>query len=240
LERREIEFGAFMGVARGAVDGKMIRAARCPADDLAGANIGKRRALYTSLQRRCAARCASSYSVDITSTLQRIRMFKQDTPFALRRALAATFATVALASGGAAFAAPPSGPGGWHGGFDADPAAQGRRIDSMLDRWLAGVDATAEQRERIAAIMKGAAGDLAANRASRMEARRQAMALLAAPTIDRARLETLRVEQMQLADASSRRMMQAMVDSAEVLTPAQRSKLAERRAQRRGPPPAKQ
>jgi Spy/CpxP family protein refolding chaperone len=155
----------------------------------------------------------------------------------LRRAFAASLATVALtAAVGAAVAAPPPGQPGWHGGFDADPAAQGRRIDAMLGRWLADVDATPEQRERIAAIMKGAANDLAANRASRADARRQALALLAAPTIDRAQLEKLRVEQMQLADFSSRRMLQAMADSAEVLTPAQRAKLAERRAQRRGPP----
>jgi Spy/CpxP family protein refolding chaperone len=127
------------------------------------------------------------------------------------------------------------GPGGWHGGLDGDPAAQAKRIEAMVAFMLADVDATAEQRDRIATIMKGAANDLQANRRSHMEARRQAMTLLAAPTIDRAQLEKLRVEQMQLGDNASRRMLQAMIDSAEVLTPAQRAKLAERR-QRQAPP----
>jgi len=160
------------------------------------------------------------------------------------RALAASAIAVFALAGGAAVAQPmpggPGGPGGgWHGGFDMDPATQGKRIDAMVAWWLADVDASAEQRERIAAIMKGAANDLAANRKSRADARRQAMALLAAPTIDRAELEKLRVEQMQLADFSSRRMLQAMADSADVLTPAQRAKIAEKRQQRRGPPPAR-
>ena len=77
----------------------------------------------------------------------------------------------------------------------------------------------AEQRDRIAAIMKAAANDLQASRKQHMQARRQSMQLLTAPTIDRAQLEKLRVEQMQLGDATSRRMLQAMMDSAEVLTP---------------------
>ena len=45
---------------------------------------------------------------------------------------------------------------------------------------------------------------------------------------DTSQLETLRSEQMQLGDSVSRRMLQAMIDSAEVLTPEQRSKAAER------------
>jgi Spy/CpxP family protein refolding chaperone len=50
--------------------------------------------------------------------------------------------------------------------------------------------------------------------------------LLAAPTIDRAAIERIRVEQMQLAETATRRMTQALVDAAEVLNPEQRAKLA--------------
>jgi DNA-binding response OmpR family regulator len=50
----------------------------------------------------------------------------------------------------------------------------------------------------------------------------------AAPTIDRARLEALRVDQMQLADQASQRITAALVEAAEVLTPAQRADLARR------------
>jgi len=41
-------------------------------------------------------------------------------------------------------------------------------------------------------------------------------------------LEQQRALQMQAADARSRRMLQAMADAAEVLTPEQRAKAAER------------
>ena len=76
--------------------------------------------------------------------------------------------------------------------------------------------------------MKAAANDLQASRKLHMQARRQSMQLLTASTIDRAQLEKLRVEQMQLGDSTSRRLLQAMIDSAEVLTPEQRAKVAER------------
>ena len=126
--------------------------------------------------------------------------------------------------------------GGWHGAMgDADPAVAAKRIDAMVAYLLAEVDATPEQRERIAAVLKGAANDLQASRKQHMQARRQSLELLAAPVIEKARLEKLRIEQMQLADTTSRRMLQAMLDSAEILTAEQRAKLVER-WQRRMPP----
>jgi Spy/CpxP family protein refolding chaperone len=134
------------------------------------------------------------------------------------------------------FGGPGPGFGGWHGGMnDMDPAAMTRRIEAMVAFSLADIDASPEQRERITAIMKAAATDLQSSRTQHMQARRRSMELLAAPKIDRAQLEKLRAEQMQLGDAASRRMLQAMMDSAEVLAPEQRSKLAER-WQRRMPP----
>ena len=134
------------------------------------------------------------------------------------------------------FGGPGHGFGGWHGGMgDMDPAALSKRIEAMVAFRLADIDVTPEQRDRIATILKGAANDLQAGRKQHMQARRQSMELLAAPTIDRAQLEKLRVEQMQLGENASRRMLQALMDSAEVLTPEQRAKLAER-FQRRMPP----
>lgn len=131
------------------------------------------------------------------------------------------------------------GHGGWHGGLsgmgDLDPAVAAKRIEAMVAYSLADIDATPEQRDRIATILKGAVNDLQASRKQHMQARRQSLELLAAPTIDRARLEKLRIEQMQLGDASSRRLLQAMMDAAEVLTPQQRAKIVERWQQRRPP-----
>jgi len=59
-------------------------------------------------------------------------------------------------------------------------------------------------------------------------ARKQAVGLLAADHIDRGAIETLRAEQIQLAEQASKRFTQALADVAEVLTPAQRKQIAER------------
>jgi Spy/CpxP family protein refolding chaperone len=131
----------------------------------------------------------------------------------------------------------PHGPGGWHGGMGPmDPATRTRRIDAMVAFMLADIDVSAEQRERIAVIARSAATDMDSNREQHRKLRRESLELFAAPTIDRARLESLRVEQLKLRDSTSRRMLTAMIEGAEVLTPEQRAKLVERR-QRRMPPP---
>jgi len=120
------------------------------------------------------------------------------------------------------------------GGGSTDPAVIGKRIDAMVQWMLADIDATDDQRTRIATILKAAANDLAPLRTQHMQARRTTMQLLAAPTIDRAQIESIRVQQLQLADTATRRMTQAMADSAEVLNPDQRAKLAAKWQQRRG------
>jgi Spy/CpxP family protein refolding chaperone len=80
--------------------------------------------------------------------------------------------------------------------------------------------------------MKGAANDLASIRGQARDLRRKSMDLLAAPTIDRAQIENLRLQQLQIHETVSRRMTQAFTDAAEVLTPEQRAKLAEKRQRR--------
>jgi len=57
---------------------------------------------------------------------------------------------------------------------------------------------------------------------------------LAAATIDHGKVEQLRQDRMKLADATSKRMTDALVEAAEVLTPAQRADLAARMQRRRG------
>lgn len=127
------------------------------------------------------------------------------------------------------------GMGPWGHGFGGDPETAGRRIEAMVAWMLADIDATPEQKAKIAAIIKRSTTDLAPLRKQHMEARKQSVALLGAPTIDRAKLETLRVQQLQLGDTTSRLMLQAFVDGAEVLTPEQRAKLATKWRQRRQP-----
>ena len=51
--------------------------------------------------------------------------------------------------------------------------------------------------------------------------------LLGQATIDRAALESLRAQELGLADAASRALVGALADVAETLTPAQRAELLE-------------
>lgn len=133
------------------------------------------------------------------------------------------------------------GPGGHHGarghhgprGPHGDPARFERRMEQRIARMVTQVGGTAEQRDRIVAIMKTAAADRAKLREQGRGLRGQGLALLKAPTIDRAALEQQRSQRLALFDAVSRRMTTAIADAAEVLTPEQRVKFAEM-AERRG------
>jgi Spy/CpxP family protein refolding chaperone len=138
---------------------------------------------------------------------------------------------VALAAGltggyvGSSFAH--GGPGHSRDGMPADPAKMDQRIERMIKRMASKVDASAEQQAKLSVIAKGAATDLAPLRDKVQAARKQGIELLAAANVDRAAIERLRAEQIQLADAGSKRFTQALADAAEVLTPEQRKKLAE-------------
>jgi len=122
------------------------------------------------------------------------------------------------------------GPFGHHAALDvtADPARMDAHVERMVKHIAAEADATPEQREKLATIAKDLARDMAPLREKLRSARTEGVQLLAAPAIDRAALEKLRVEQIALADATSKRMTQALADAGEVLNPAQRRKLAER------------
>ncbi len=120
------------------------------------------------------------------------------------------------------------GPMGFGGPGETDPAVAARRLDAMVAFRLADIDATPEQRARISAIVQSLVKDLFGTRAKMGELRRQSIALLGAAKTDRAALEKLRAEQMEIADTSSKRLLQALADGADVLTPEQRAKLMER------------
>jgi periplasmic protein CpxP/Spy len=129
---------------------------------------------------------------------------------------------VGLLGAGAAGAQP------WGHRHGSDPDAMARRLERRIDRMIDAVGGTPEQKGRIVAIARAALAELRPMREQARQARRQGLELLAAPSIDRPALEKLRTLQMQAADALSRRIMQAMADAAEVLTPEQRTKVAER------------
>jgi Spy/CpxP family protein refolding chaperone len=125
---------------------------------------------------------------------------------------------VIAASAQDAMTSPMMGSAG-HGAMHAQAMAH---VQQMLDK----VNATPEQRAKIEAIlhaglasMRGLHGDMASTHARLHQ-------LLTAPTIDRQALEALRASQIASFDQASRKMVDAMADAAEVLTPAQRAVLA--------------
>jgi periplasmic protein CpxP/Spy len=152
----------------------------------------------------------------------RRRFFRRAAIATLIGGIAAGIGIKAFAQGG--------GFGGWHrGGFMAgplDPARVDEHLERMLKHLYVEIDATDEQKQRLAPIVKQAARDLLPLRERMHDARGKALALLTQDSIDRAAIETLRAEQLQLAEQASKRIAQTLADAAEVLTPAQRKELA--------------
>jgi protein CpxP len=92
---------------------------------------------------------------------------------------------------------------------------------------LSDVDATAEQKAQVTKIMQSAATEVHGLADQHFAARKQFHEILTAPTIDRERLEAVRASELRLADEASKRILQGVADAAEVLTPEQRTALAE-------------
>jgi protein CpxP len=121
---------------------------------------------------------------------------------------------------------------GWGRRERLDPEERARRLDYRIGRLVKDVGGTAQQKDRLVAIAVAALADLRPLRDQAREARARGLDLLGAPVIDKRALEQVRVAQMQAADARSRRLVQAMADAAEVLTPEQRAKAAARLKER--------
>ncbi len=145
----------------------------------------------------------------------------------------AALVVVAGLTGAAATKAFSQGPGGWgppffhhHGQMSQVQIEE--RADRMVRHLAVEVDATNEQQDKLRGIMRAAVKDVVPAAERARNARLQARDILAAPTINRADLEKLRAEQIGSADAVSKRIVQAIADAAEVLTPEQRKKLNDR------------
>jgi Spy/CpxP family protein refolding chaperone len=156
--------------------------------------------------------------------------------FFKRAAIATLIGGIAAGIGYKAFAH--GGYGGWHrGGFMGGPldaAAVDEHLDRMLKHLYVEIDATDEQKQRLAPIVKQAAKDLLPLRDKARDARKKASELLTQDSIDRNAIETLRTEQLQLVEQASRRFTLALADVADVLTPAQRKQIAQHFERHRG------
>ena len=127
----------------------------------------------------------------------------------------------------------PAPQGGTMGGrTGSSPEEMARHLERRIDDMVKIIGGTPDQKDKLVKLAQAAMADMKPLREQHMAARKKGLELLAAPQIDRAALEQLRTQQMQMADAMSRRMVQQMADAAEVLTPAQRAQLAARMQQR--------
>lgn len=130
--------------------------------------------------------------------------------------------TMALALGSVAAQAQP----GHHGGPDGGPPPSGLfggHIDYVLDL----VGATDSQRSQIEAIFKAAREDLKGQREAGRKLHEQLGTLYTAANIDAAAIESVRVQISAQHEVASKRISQASIDAARVLTPEQRAKIAD-------------
>jgi Spy/CpxP family protein refolding chaperone len=122
------------------------------------------------------------------------------------------------------------GPGGWHGGgrwcrTSMSPEAQRERVEFATDWMLNKLNATDAQRAEIKTIVAATLQDLAPVRDEHRQHREAFLAALTQSNVDRAALEDLRRAELQLAETASNRIVTALADVADMLTPEQRAEL---------------
>jgi len=137
------------------------------------------------------------------------------------RILIAFIAGIALAGGVAALAHGSSACGWGHG------ALMSGNPSHMLKHLYVEIDATDAQKAQIGPLVQQAVTDLLPLHAQLQAARTQALQGLTQPSVDRAALETARQAHLQLADQASKRFVQLVADVGDVLTPQQRTALAD-------------
>jgi periplasmic protein CpxP/Spy len=118
----------------------------------------------------------------------------------------------------------PGGPGGHGGPFGGSP----RHMERMLD----SVGATDAQKAQIKQIFEASRAEMRKQHEAGRALHDKTRQVLTAPTIDTNAAEQLRLQMMAQHDQASRRMMQTMIDVAQVLTPEQRAKVGEQMAKR--------
>ncbi len=149
-----------------------------------------------------------------------------DIPHSPRRrrfgGLAIALSLIAITGGALAFA---HAGGSWHHGgkMAAHSVEQHREHMQMM---LTRIGATDAQKAQIPALLEPALNEMKAMHEQHSAAHDQFHEALLAPSVDRARLELLRAEHVKALDAATRRVLTAMSDAAEILSPEQRAALA--------------
>jgi Spy/CpxP family protein refolding chaperone len=99
-------------------------------------------------------------------------------------------------------------------------------VQHMVAHALDSVGASAAQEAKVHDIVAAKFAEIAPNPDEHAAMRKQALELLAAPTIDRAAVEKLRLQAVATFDAKSKAVVGSVLDIADQLTPEQRVKLA--------------
>ena len=107
------------------------------------------------------------------------------------------------------------------------PEMARERAGFAIDWVLSRVDASEDQREQIKAIVGNSIDDLFPLVDQHQINREAFVAEFSKPTLDRDALEQLRQNGLEMADQASTRLVSAVADAAEVLTPEQRNELIE-------------
>jgi protein CpxP len=139
-----------------------------------------------------------------------------------RVGLIAIAASIAAIAGGA-LAYAHSG-GGHHGPMSGKSEHHLEHVQAMLTK----IGASDSQKAQIDGILKPALADMKAAHQAHSAAFKQFHDAITASSIDRARLESLRADQLKSFDETSKRLVTAISDAAEVLTPEQRATLAKK------------
>lgn len=133
-----------------------------------------------------------------------------------------------------------AGAHGWGHGFRHHGRGHMTSPEHAIERvqyasaWVLGrVDATDEQRAQVDAILAEAVNDLFPLRDEHLSHRRDLIAELARPELDRTALERIRTAELALADQATARLLDTTMAVAEVLDPEQRQQLVEKMAKRR-------
>ncbi|MBS0444423.1 MAG: Spy/CpxP family protein refolding chaperone [Proteobacteria bacterium] len=156
----------------------------------------------------------------------------------LRGRLVGLATAAAVISGAVAMALPAQaemhGPG-MHGPAMGGPGmlfmGPPEHVAQHVDHFLKGLNATDAQRTQIVQIAQAAATDLEAQHAAEMTLHQQSMQIFSSASVDAAAAESVRAQLEAQHDQASRRVLQAMLDIGNVLTPEQRAAIGTRMQQ---------